>query len=156
MSLTPSAATVLAGGQQEVTVRFDPATLPDAAYHVDLHVSSLIYDSTMVLPVTLIVHRTESAGRLPQGVPSVFSLHQNFPNPFNPTTSIRYDLKSGGFTRLSVYNVLGEKVADLVNARQPAGYYEINFNASALPSGVYFYRLTSGSFVQSEKMLLLK
>jgi hypothetical protein len=156
MQVVPSSGTVPGGGFQDVTVNFNPSILRDAVYHVDLHISSLVYDSTMVLPVTLIVRRPSGVKTPSHTIPTEFALHQNFPNPFNPTTIIRYELKSEDLTRLSVYNLLGEKVADLVNAKQAAGYYDVNFNASNLPSGVYFYRLTSGSFVHSAKMVLMR
>jgi hypothetical protein len=90
------------------------------------------------------------------GVPDKFQLNQNYPNPFNPSTKITYNLPSNSVVRLKVYDVLGKKVADLVNKEQAAGFYEINFDASNLSSGVYFYRLETGSFVKTKKMLLMK
>ena len=83
-------------------------------------------------------------------------LSQNYPNPFNPATNIKYQIANDGFVNLTVYNSLGEKVAVLVNEQKPAGSYNITFNASNLPSGIYVYRLKSGNFIQSKKMLLLK
>jgi len=156
MQVVPAAASVPAGGQQNVTVTFNPSSLASATYHVDLHVSSLVYDSTMILPVTLVVHHGATTAKSGREIPTEFALRQNYPNPFNPSTNIRYELKSAGLTRLSVYNVLGEKVTELVNTVQPAGIYEVRFDAAALPSGVYFYRLTSGSFTRSVKMVLMK
>jgi hypothetical protein len=85
-----------------------------------------------------------------------YSLKQNHPNPFNPTTIINYTLQNTGFTKLSVYNAIGEEVKVLVNKNQSAGKYSINFNATDLPSGLYFYSLTSGNFKQTNKMVLLK
>ncbi len=92
----------------------------------------------------------------PTGIPKAFSLMQNYPNPFNPTTMIKYSLPKAQMVTLEVYNVLGEKVATLVNAHQDAGYYEVSFNADRFASGVYLYVLRTGSFSAVHKMLLLK
>ncbi len=88
--------------------------------------------------------------------PDNFELNQNYPNPFNPTTIISYKLPKREFVSLTVYNLLGEKVAGLVNKIQEAGNHKINFHASRLASGVYIYRIKAGSFVKSRKMMLLK
>lgn len=90
-------------------------------------------------------------------VPQEFTLFQNFPNPFNPTTTIRYALPKASKVKLEVFNVLGQKVAILLNSRKPAGYHQVTFNANGLPSGIYVYRLsTENGFVQTRKMILLK
>jgi 5'-nucleotidase len=88
--------------------------------------------------------------------PTTFELAQNYPNPFNPTTTINYQLPTNALVTLKVYDVVGREVATLVNARQEAGRYDINFNATSLSSGVYFYRLQAGSFVETKKMMLVK
>ncbi len=88
--------------------------------------------------------------------PNRFSLSQNYPNPFNPTTMISYQLSVNSLVTLKVYDILGREVARLVNERQNAGDYTITFNASRLSSGVYFYRLTAGSFVTTKKLMLIK
>ncbi|MFZ1517221.1 MAG: T9SS type A sorting domain-containing protein [Ignavibacteriaceae bacterium] len=85
-----------------------------------------------------------------------YELTQNYPNPFNPTTSIQYAISSKQFVTLKVYNLLGREVATLVNENKEAGSYEINFNASKLPSGVYLYKLQAGEFIQTKKMTLVK
>ena len=85
-----------------------------------------------------------------------FSLEQNYPNPFNPSTSIQYAIARRQFITLKVYDVLGNEIATLVNETKPAGKYEVNFDASILSSGIYFYKLQAGTKVQSKKMLLLK
>ncbi len=89
-------------------------------------------------------------------LPQVYTLEQNFPNPFNPTTVIRYQLPIINFITLKVYDVLGKELKTLVNERQQAGTCSIRFNAANLPSGVYFYRLQAGSFTQTKKLVLLK
>ncbi len=88
--------------------------------------------------------------------PLVYHLDQNYPNPFNPATRLRFTIADYGFVTLKVYNVLGQEVATLVNGQRVSGTYEVEWNASALPSGVYIYRLQSGSFVDAKKMLLEK
>ena len=88
--------------------------------------------------------------------PLAFSLEQNFPNPFNPVTKISYALPSAATVDLKVYNVLGQLITTLVNEESPAGFYEVDFNATNLPSGVYIYRIRAGLFVETKKMLLLK
>ena len=85
-----------------------------------------------------------------------YSLEQNYPNPFNPSTKINYQIPELSFVTLKVYDVLGSKVATLVNKGQPQGNYEIEFDATALPSGIYFYQLRAGSFVETKKMVLMK
>ena len=89
-------------------------------------------------------------------LPKEFLLMQNYPNPFNPSTKIKYSIKTTDLVQLSVYDILGKEVASLVNENKEAGYYSIDFDASHLPSGVYFYRMQSGEFVSSKKMLLIK
>ena len=89
-------------------------------------------------------------------IPLLFDLEQNYPNPFNPTTTIRYGLPYRSSVTLAVFNTLGQQVATLVQGEEEAGYHEVRFDGTGLSSGVYFYRLTAGTFVQSRKLLLLK
>jgi hypothetical protein len=89
-------------------------------------------------------------------LPTEYSLEQNYPNPFNPTTRILYTVPMSGWVSLRVYNILGQVVATLVDVYQNAGAYDVQFNAPTLSSGVYIYRIESGSFVAVKKMLLLK
>ena len=93
---------------------------------------------------------------LNQEIPKDFALYQNYPNPFNPRTKISYSIKDEGFVTLKVYDVLGNEVATLVDELRNAGSYEVDFDASQLSSGVYFYKLQAGDFVQAKKMLLMK
>lgn len=92
----------------------------------------------------------------PIPVPANFALNQNYPNPFNPSTKITFTLKQAGVTKLAVFNVLGQKIADLVSGKLQAGYHEVEFNAANLSSGVYLYRLESNGNSIVKKMLLLK
>ncbi len=91
-----------------------------------------------------------------QLIPEKYALEQNFPNPFNPTTTIRFSIPKEVQVNLSVYNILGEKVKELKNEVMKPGYFEVNFDASAMASGVYIYRIKAGDFVQTKKMILLK
>ena len=88
--------------------------------------------------------------------PKEFKLEQNYPNPFNPTTRIRYQVSSLSEVSLKVYGILGSEVVTLVNEEQQPGYYEVQFKASNLASGVYIYRLQAGSFISTKKMMLLR
>jgi uncharacterized Ntn-hydrolase superfamily protein len=89
-------------------------------------------------------------------VPQNYLLEQNFPNPFNPNTVIRYSLTENSFTELKVFDALGNEITTLVSEDQKAGTYEVNWNASDVSSGVYYYRLNSGSFYQTRRMVFLK
>ena len=90
-------------------------------------------------------------------LPTLYGLSQNYPNPFNPTTTINYSIKSEGHVNLVVFNQLGQKVADLVNNQQSVGNYQVSWDASSFPSGIYFYRLNvDGQKIQTRKMLLVK
>jgi hypothetical protein len=90
------------------------------------------------------------------GAPAEFALSQNYPNPFNPTTRITIAIPHAVFVTLEVYNLLGERVAVLVNGEREAGYYAEQFNAEGLASGMYFYKLQAGDFVQTRKLILLR
>jgi len=89
-------------------------------------------------------------------LPTEFSLSQNYPNPFNPSTKIQYALSSKQYAILKVYDILGNEVATLVDEEKPAGEYEVKFDRRGISSGLYFYQLRAGSFVQTKKMILLK
>ena len=89
-------------------------------------------------------------------IPNDYNLYQNYPNPFNPSTTIEFALPAPGFVTLSIFNILGEKVATLVSEELTAGSYKYHWDATELTSGVYFYRIQTGLFVEIKKMLLLK
>jgi hypothetical protein len=83
-------------------------------------------------------------------------VYQNYPNPFNPSTKIKFGLPDDANVTLEVYNVVGEKIATLVNGYLKKGYHEITFDAQELQSGVYFYKISAGKFSSVKKMLLIK
>lgn len=98
----------------------------------------------------------QKQGHLSDIMISDYRLYSNYPNPFNPLTTIYYDVKDKGLVNLSVYDVLGKEVANLVNESKDAGRYSISFNANDLPSGVYIYTLRVNNFTASKKMVVLK
>jgi hypothetical protein len=88
--------------------------------------------------------------------PTGFYLYQNYPNPFNPSTRIQYAVSSWQFVSVKVYDILGKEIETLVSEEKPAGTYEVTWNAMNMPSGVYFYQIKAGSFIETKKMILLK
>jgi hypothetical protein len=91
-----------------------------------------------------------------KNIPIYFSLLQNYPNPFNPNTKINYNVPKSVFVTIKVYDVLGKEVTTLVNENKPVGNYSVEFNANKLVSGVYFYRMQAGNFIQTKKLILVK
>jgi len=89
-------------------------------------------------------------------LPREYSLSQNYPNPFNPSTKIRFAIPQTGFASLKVYDVLENEITILVNEEKPTGEYEVEFSGNGLTSGVYFYQLKAGSFIETKKMVLLR
>jgi hypothetical protein len=87
---------------------------------------------------------------------SDFYLEQNFPNPFNPSTTIKYSVPQSSNVIIKVFDILGNEIEKLVNEEKPAGTYEVTWHAVNLPSGIYFYQLKAGGFVQTKKMILLR
>ena len=93
--------------------------------------------------------------------PSNFYLTQNYPNPFNPVTKIKFEIpgqarNDNTLVTLKIYDLLGREIATLINEEKPAGKYEVEFNATNLPSGIYFYRIQAGDFIKTRKMVLLR
>jgi hypothetical protein len=120
---------------------------------------------SVTVPVVLTVDSAEvvTTGVDPEPIetPTRYALHDNFPNPFNPTTTIRYDLAEAADVHLEIYNIKGERVTVLVDRHQPPGRHNVRWdghNSSGQPvaTGVYFYRLRAGEFVETRKMQLLK
>ena len=95
-------------------------------------------------------------GGVDDGLPRVFALKQNYPNPFNPSTNIQFDLPQSADVKMTVYNMLGQKVMTLVDRRMDAGFHHVTFDARSLASGMYVYRIEAGSFVSTKKMMLIK
>jgi hypothetical protein len=149
-------------------------TTTDANGYFTLHVSDQIYNYTIFLgntPVGYVfpnpvahpgdtnvnINLTLTDVKLvDSGIPKTFALSQNYPNPFNPSTKIQYEIPKASFVHLTVYNVIGQQVAELVNHEQSPGKYSVTFDGANVTSGIYFYRIEAGSFVQTNKMILLK
>lgn len=112
--------------------------------------SHQVYTARVVFPTTSV------NGNAGVASPSTYELSANYPNPFNPMTTVWYQLAVVSDVRLDVHDLLGREVAVLVNEKQSPGNYEVRFDAAALASGIYIYRLTAGSFVQTRKMLVIK
>ena len=91
-----------------------------------------------------------------EGIPTEYSISQNYPNPFNPTTKIKFALPKTALTKIIIYDLIGREVQTLINKELEAGYHEISIDANNLTSGVYFYRVQSGDFIQTKKMILMK
>ena len=109
----------------------------------------------IVIPLTLFIDQETSADGF-DDIPVSFELNQNYPNPFNPVTQITYSLPENADVLLEVYNIQGQLVATLVSQHQASGRHQVSFDASALSSGIYIYRLHAGDFVKSRKMMLVK
>ncbi len=89
-------------------------------------------------------------------LPREYSLSNNYPNPFNPVTRIEFALPEAGMTRLIIYDIVGREIAILLDGEMDAGFHNVTWNANEVASGIYFYRLTSGTFADTKKMVLLK
>ncbi|MBL8007836.1 MAG: T9SS type A sorting domain-containing protein [Ignavibacteria bacterium] len=124
--------------------------IPDRGY-ILCHQGSNVYKLNVTYSVL-----TGVSENVISSLPSDFSLSQNYPNPFNPSTSIRFNIPKSGNVYLKVYNELGMEVSTLVNSFRNAGSYEVNFDASGMSSGIYFYKLETEGFVSTKKMLLVK
>jgi len=170
LTVTPNSGVVDVNGVQDIAVNANTAFLSEGAYVVNLLITSNDPDETKIsVPVVIDVNPPVSVVNDTESLPRTFALHQNYPNPFNPETRIRYALPTASYVKLTVYNTLGQKVQTLVNEKQNAGYYDVQWNGKnnagvQVSSGVYVYRLEgrepstrSGlSFVQTKKMLLLR
>jgi hypothetical protein len=100
--------------------------------------------------------QTVGVAQVSSHIPERFSLSQNYPNPFNPVTNIEFKIAESGFVSLKVFDLLGKEVASLVGSILTSGFYKYDFDASGLPSGVYFYQLSAGDFTETRKMNVVK
>jgi len=131
-------------------------TLSGWSGNTDLHIKVTDADGAYIeTTIPVIVDPATGIGG-EQNYPLNYFLNQNYPNPFNPSTTIKYQIPELSFVTLKVYDVLGNEIATIVNGEKPAGSYEVEFDASTLPSGIYFYRLQAGSFAETKKMILMK
>jgi hypothetical protein len=137
--------------------KYVDGSVPDGSYTYSLKQIDL--DGTVHL-LTLValaqVGLTTKVSATNDNVLASFALKQNYPNPFNPSTTIMFEVPKSSVVRLSVYDLLGREVSALLNERRDAGVHEVEFEGSNLASGVYFYRLQTGDFVQTKKLMILK
>ena len=113
---------------------------------------TLLGDPALKLPLNTInrIVRKQSI------IPDLYCLYQNYPNPFNPSSTIRYSIQKAGYVTIKVYDILGREIAILVNEFKPSGEYEIHLNGANLSSGIYYYQMRSGDFVDAKKFMLMK
>jgi hypothetical protein len=142
-------------GSEIITIKFEPESEGD--YFDDMHLR-WNKENERIAQVIPLIGSTDPNFTSADDDNEVldYYLSQNFPNPFNPSTTISWQLPVGGWQTLKVYDVLGKEVATLVDEYRPAGSYEVEFDASDLPSGVYLYKLQADTFVQAKKMMLLR
>jgi hypothetical protein len=145
--------TLEAKAEAEAKFTFDvnrnaPVNLPDGKAGKRDTIEFMIFDASGIMMTKQFIFSYTG--------PKEFKLEQNFPNPFNPTTRIQYQVSSISSVSLKVYDILGSEVATLVKEEQQPGYYEVQFNAANFASGMYIYRFTAGSYVSVKKMLMIK
>nr|HMS66457.1 T9SS type A sorting domain-containing protein [Ignavibacteria bacterium] len=130
----------------------------DVIPSVNVDLSSLGFPISFSIPgsLTELTSNTVGINSPSNNISNDFYLSQNFPNPFNPTTTITYRLGNLNFVSMKVFDIQGKEIATLVNEKQNAGSYSVEFNGEDLPSGVYYYKLEAGNFSQTNKMLLIK
>jgi hypothetical protein len=147
--------TVDPGDAQLITVAFEvPSTsVPGDIWEADLIINNntITPDITIPLEVTVVPAVYEE-----ELLPLEYALYQNYPNPFNPMTMIRFDLRERSHVVLEVYNIMGRKVATVVNRTMDAGRYSAEFDGTQLASGLYFYRISANNFNDLKKMILVK
>jgi N-acetylneuraminic acid mutarotase len=154
---------VIGGDPQSVMIR------DQTPHGITVHTSTVFENKIYVIsgstndifnltPTTAVYSYDPMVSSVPQNnfMPGVFVLHQNYPNPFNPRTIINYELPTTSYVELTIYNMLGQKVATLVNERQQAGNHQVEWDAGQLSSGVYYYRIEAGEFQDVKKMILLR
>lgn len=140
----------------ENDLSFPTANYPDGVYRIYVEVFDPSGNSDLDSMDVKFKNGIVKVGEVKTLMPGEFALYQNYPNPFNPVTKINFDMPIAGKVNLSIYNILGERVAELINGEMNRGYHQVNFNASRLSSGVYFYKLTAGKNSLTKKMVVLK
>ncbi|HSP88691.1 MAG TPA: T9SS type A sorting domain-containing protein [Ignavibacteriaceae bacterium] len=139
----------------EREILFNPAWLKDSLkvlVFIQSSVNKTVYQSAIINFSDLISTGMNTDLNLPDG----FKLNQNYPNPFNPETTIGFHISQRGFVNLKVFDSLGKQIAILVNEEKEPGFFEINFRGNDFSSGLYFYKLQSGNYIETKKMILLK
>jgi hypothetical protein len=149
----------------EPSASFQPVTIydlnKDGKKDILLPMDKYVDPNTIVFSYLLVQNPVSSVNEDNVNAPNQYELYQNYPNPFNPTTKIQYSIPKDGVSekqevKLVIYDLLGSEVVTLVNEEKSAGNYEVEFNASNLPSGMYIYKIQTNNFSDTKKMILLK
>jgi len=133
---------------------------PCSIFMIDLQTGWAVGGSPIVVGGGTILKTTNGGGvfisKISSNIPNKYNLSQNFPNPFNPVTNINFDIPKNTYVKVKIFDILGKEIETLVNEKLNPGTYEVTFNASQYPSGVYFYRLQAGDYNECKKMILIK
>jgi len=144
-------------GTATITVKFKPESSGEADYFDELHLRWDTEGQRIAQVISLIGSTDPNFTSVDdEEGPTAYYLSQNYPNPFNPSTTIEYQIAEAGIVSLKIYDILAREVATLVNEEKSTGRYRVEFTASGLSSGIYFYQLIAGSFVETKKMILMK
>lgn len=159
LSADPRSGNVPPGEDFNVSIIFDATFLDEGTYTGSLIVTGYdIYHMVgeINVPVTFFVSLTGIEDATTEQLPTEFALSQNYPNPFNTQTAIKYGLPEASYVSIDIYDLLGRKVETIVNEHKQSGYHQITWNSNNVSSGIYFYKIHAGEFVETKKMLLLK
>ena len=149
VTVNPASGSIQPGGSETVTLTLNAQSISEGTYTGQVNVNT--NGGNFTIPVNYLVDVEQTSF-----LPSEFSLSQNYPNPFNPNTIIEFSLPKASEVSLKIYDMLGKEIVNLVEEQKSAGKYKIDFDASSLSSGIYFYKLDANNYSQSRKMLLLK
>jgi hypothetical protein len=139
------------------TYQIGSAAISDSGTYICRVTNSVVPDLTISSqPIHLVIIDPTGLSESVQAIPKHFALNQNYPNPFNPSTIIDYELPITQKVELSIYNLLGQKVATLVSDKQDAGFYQVVWDGTGQASGIYYYRIQIGNFHDIKKMILLR
>ena len=156
--VNPVAATLHPAESVDLTITVDLTgdnIIPDTTYEASIIINNSSSE-TPEIPVTIVSTPETGIDDRWADLPRVFSLHQNYPNPFNSATEIKFDLPIPSHTKIKVFDILGRNLATLVDSDLPAGYHSVTWDSREASSGIYFYKITAGDFVQSRKLTILK
>jgi hypothetical protein len=154
LSTNPVSGSVAPNQSRDITVNMSVQGLaPGNDYQSALRIQHEATGSPYIIPVTLSI---SESGDAPHGLPTEYALYQNYPNPFNATTQIRFDVPQESQVKVTLFNVMGQGVATVVNGRYEAGRHSVSYDATDLPTGMYLIKFEAGSYTSMKKMLLLK
>ncbi len=164
-TIIPKSGIIPANSSKDINLNVDATSIEKGNFNPKLIVTDAVSMKT-IETITLhleVISESEksvenelSKQTIGEQIPDKYELFQNYPNPFNPSTTIKYDLPEAGFVTIKIYDILGREVSSLLNEEMKAGSHQINFDASSLSSGTYFYRIQAADFVETKKMVLLK